>query len=330
MKRIFSGMQPTGVLHLGNYLGALKRFIPLQDEGECYFCVVDYHALTVPRDPAELKRKTAELAGLYLAAGLDPKKATLFAQSHNPDHTEAAWLLQCVARIGELNRMTQFKDKGEGSDSVTAGLYTYPVLMAADILLYQTDEVPVGEDQKQHLELTRDIAERFNREYGDTFRIPEPKIGKAGARIMGLDHPEKKMSKSAASDANYVTLLEHPDSILKKFKRAVTDSENEIRFDPETKPGVSNLLSILSVLTGKDIPSLEKEYDGRGYGHLKIDTAEAVIQELRPLQERYTRLMEEGEVERILAEGARRAREVTGETLAQMREKMGLITRNGL
>ncbi|OYD07643.1 tryptophan--tRNA ligase [Paludifilum halophilum] len=327
MKRVFSGMQPTGVLHLGNYLGALKHFIPLQEEADCYFCVVNLHALTVPRDPEELQKKTVELAGLYLAAGLDPEKATLFVQSHNPDHAEAAWLLQCVARIGELKRMTQFKDKGKGSDSVSAGLFTYPALMAGDVLLYQTDLVPVGEDQKQHLELTRDLADRFNRTYGETFRIPEPQIGKTGARIMGLDQPERKMSKSAASEANYITVLEHPDSIVKKFKRAVTDSGNEIRFDPDQKPGVSNLLSILSVLTDKPISTLEEEYQGKGYGHLKLDTAEAVIEELKPIQDRYHKLVQSGEVEKVLADGAERARAVTEATLAEMKKAMGLIPR---
>lgn len=325
MKRVFSGMQPTGNLHLGNYIGALKRFIPLQEEAECFFCVVDLHALTVPREPEELRRKTLELAGLYLAAGLDPERSHLFVQSHNPAHSEAAWLLQCVTRMGELKRMTQFKDKGKGSESAVAGLFSYPVLMAADILLYQADLVPVGEDQKQHLELSRDLAERFNRMYGEVFKIPEPKIGKTGARIMALDHPEKKMSKSADSSLNSIQLLDDPDLIVKKFKRAVTDSENQIRYDRENKPGVSNLLDIYSVMSGESVDSLVDRYRDKGYGHLKLDTAEAVIQELKPLQERFRDVMESGEVERVLAKGAGRAREVTGETLARMQEAMGLV-----
>ncbi|MFD1396866.1 tryptophan--tRNA ligase [Kroppenstedtia eburnea] len=327
MKRVFSGMQPTGDLHLGNYIGALKRFIPLQEEAECFFCVVDLHALTVPRDPEELRSKTLELAGLYLAAGLDPERSALFVQSHNPAHSEGAWLLQCITRMGELGRMTQFKDKGKGSDSATAGLFSYPVLMAADILLYQADLVPVGEDQKQHLELTRDLADRFNRIYGEVFKIPEPQIGETGARIMALDNPEKKMSKSADSSLNSIQLLDDPDLILKKFKRAVTDSENRIRYDRENKPGISNLLDIHSVMTGESVDSLVERYRDKGYGHLKIDTAEAVIQELKPLQERFRDVMESGEVQRVLARGAERAREVAGETLSRMQQAMGLVSK---
>jgi tryptophanyl-tRNA synthetase len=322
--RVFSGMQPTNTPHLGNYLGAMKQFLPLQEQGECFYCVVDLHALTVPRDPEELRRRTRELAGLYVAAGLNPDKATIFIQSHNPDHAEGAWLLQCVARMGELSRMTQFKDKGQGSESATAGLFTYPVLQAADILLYQTDVVPVGEDQKQHLELTRDLAERFNRQYEAVLTVPDVQIQAATARIMGLDNPEKKMSKSAASEANYISLLEEPKSILKKFKRAVTDSENEIRYDPETKPGVSNLLSIFRAITGRSIDSIVEEYAGKGYGHLKVDTAEAVIAELEPLQARYHRLMDSGEIDDILRVGAERARAATGKTLRAMKQAMGL------
>ncbi|PTX64836.1 tryptophanyl-tRNA synthetase [Melghirimyces profundicolus] len=327
MKRVFSGMQPTGNLHLGNYIGALKQFIPLQEEAECFFCVVDLHALTIPRDPEDLRKKTLELAGLYLAAGLDPDKSTLFVQSHNPAHSEGAWLLQCVARMGELGRMTQFKDKGKGSESATAGLFTYPVLQAADILLYDTDIVPIGEDQKQHLELSRDLAERFNRQYGKVFTVPEPKIGKTGARVMGLDNPNKKMSKSADSSFNRIELLDDPDTIVKKFKRAVTDSENEIRYDPQNKPGISNLLDIYSEMSGESVDSLVERYQGKGYGHLKLDTADAVIQVLKPLQDRYRDVMESGEVKRVLAQGAERAREVSGNTLQKVQEAMGLVPR---
>ncbi|MFD1425637.1 tryptophan--tRNA ligase [Kroppenstedtia sanguinis] len=320
-------MQPTGDLHLGNYIGALKRFIPLQEEAECFFCVVDLHALTVPRDPEDLRRKTMELAGLYLAAGLDPERSALFIQSHNPAHSEGAWLLQCITRMGELSRMTQFKDKGKGSDSATAGLFSYPVLMAADILLYQADLVPVGEDQKQHLELTRDLADRFNRIYGEVFKIPEPHIGETGARIMALDNPEKKMSKSADSSLNSIQLLDGPDLILKKFKRAVTDSGSQIRYDRENKPGVSNLLDIHSVMTGESVDSLVERYRDKGYGHLKIDTAEVVIGELKPLQERFRDVMESGEVQRVLARGAERAQEVAGATLSRMQQAMGLVSK---
>lgn len=329
MKRILSGIQPTGNLHLGNYLGALKRFVQLQNEADCYFCVVDLHALTVPRDPADLREKTMEVATLYLAAGLDPGKMTMFIQSHVRAHTEASWLLECVARIGELNRMVQFKEKSKGSDSVSVGLYTYPVLMAADILLYQADAVPVGEDQKQHLELSRDLAERFNRQYGEVLTVPQPLIGEVGARIMGLDNPRKKMSKSAGSPANFIALLDDPDTIVKKIKRAVTDSENVIRYDPEEKPGISNLLVIYSLLSGESIPSLEQKYQGVGYGQFKRDLAEVVVDHLVPIQERYRELRQSGDVERVLAAGAEQASRVAEETLAKMREAMGLVPRLG-
>jgi tryptophanyl-tRNA synthetase len=327
MKRILSGIQPTGNLHLGNYLGALKRFVQLQDEADCYFCVVDLHALTVPRDPADLRDKTMEVATLYLAAGLDPEKVTMFIQSHVRAHTEASWMLECVARIGELNRMTQFKEKGKGSDSVSVGLYTYPVLMASDILLYQADAVPVGEDQKQHLELSRDLAQRFNREYGEVLTVPQPLIGEVGARIMGLDNPEKKMSKSAGSPANFIALLDDPDTIVKKIKRAVTDSENVIRYAPEEKPGISNLLVIYSLLSGESIPSLEQRYQGTGYGQFKRDLAEVVVDHLVPIQKRYRELRQSGDVERVLKAGAEQASRVAEETLTKMRDAMGLVPR---
>jgi tryptophanyl-tRNA synthetase len=329
MKRILSGIQPTGNLHLGNYLGALKRFVQLQHEADCYFCVVDLHALTVPKDPAELREKTMEVATLYLAAGLDPDKMTMFIQSHVRAHPEASWLLECVARVGELDRMIQFKEKSKGSDSVSVGLYTYPVLMAADILLYQADAVPVGEDQKQHLELCRDLAERFNRQYGDVLTVPEPLIGEVGARIMGLDNPRKKMSKSAGSPANFIALLDDPDTIVKKIKRAVTDSENVIRYDPEEKPGISNLLVIYSLLAGESISSLEQKYQGVGYGQFKRDLAEVVVDHLTPIQERYRELRQSGEVERVLAAGAEQASRVADETLNKMKESMGLLPRLG-
>lgn len=325
MKRVFSGIQPTGHIHLGNYIGALKRFKKYQEDSDAFYCVVNLHAITVPQDPAELREKTLELAALYMACGLNPEKATLFVQSDVPAHTELAWMLQCVAHMGEANRMTQYKEKSEGKDSVSVGLFTYPVLMAADILLYQTDFVPVGEDQKQHLELTRDLALRFNNRYGDTFKVPEPKIEKVGARIMALDNPTKKMSKSAESEGNSIALLDSPARIKKKIMRAVTDSENVIRFDPDKKPGVSNLLTIYSLLSGKSIQQLERDYAGQGYGTLKKDLADVVVAEIEPIQKRYDEIRQSGEVERVLEEGAQRAKAIAEATLRTVREKLGLV-----
>ena len=291
-RRVFSGIQPTGKLHIGNYLGAMRNFVELQKTEDCFFCIVDLHALTVPRDPAELRRAILTVANLYLAVGIDPEVATLFVQSHVPAHSELAWLLNCVATHGELQRMTQFKDKAAAQTSVTAGLLNYPVLMAADILLYQADVVPVGEDQKQHLELTRDLAERFNSRYGKTLVVPKPMIPEKhlGGRVMGLDDPENKMSKSAPSEYNYITLLDDPDSISNKIKKAVTDSGREIRFDPENKAGISNLLMIHSLFSGQPIEDLENNYEGKFYGHLKADLAEVIIDCLKPIQKEYERL----------------------------------------
>lgn len=324
MKRVFSGVQPSGRIHLGNYIGALQRFKQFQEENEAFYCVVNLHAMTVPHDPQELREKTLELAALYLAIGLDPKKSVLFVQSDVPAHAELAWMLQCVTYMGEANRMTQFKEKSEGKDSVSVGLFTYPVLMAADILLYQTDYVPVGEDQKQHLELTRDLANRFNQRFGETFKVPEPKIEKVGARIMALDNPTKKMSKSAKTEWNNIAVLDPPSVIKKKLMRAVTDSENEIRYDPERKPGVSNLLTIYSLLAGKPIKELERMYSGEGYGRLKKDLVDVVVGEFEPIQKRYEDIRNSGEVEAILAEGAERAKEIAHQTLQDVKEKMGL------
>ena len=325
MTRVLSGVQPTGMLHLGNYLGAIKQFVELQNEADCYFCVVNLHAITIPKDPQELLERTKDVAALYLAVGLDPEKVTLFAQSQVKAHAEANWLLQCVARVGELNRMIQFKEKGKGSDSALVGLYTYPVLMAADILLYQADQVPVGEDQKQHLELTRDLAERFNRDYREVFTIPKPLIGKVGARIMGLDHPEKKMSKSAESAFNYIAMLDTPKTIEKKLKRAVTDSDNQVRYDAENKPGVSNLLAIYSLLSGKSIQELEKQYEGVGYGAFKRDLIEVTVDHLAPIQERYHEIRRTDYVDQVLAEGKEKASEVAEETLRKMKDAMGIL-----
>lgn len=323
MARVFSGVQPTGDIHIGNYLGALKQFVELQDQHECFFCVVDLHALTVPQDPVELKKKTLQLAGLYLAVGLNSPDTTLFVQSHVPAHSELAWLLECVTYFGELNRMTQFKDKSKGKENVTVGLFTYPDLMAADILLYDTDYVPVGADQKQHLELTRDIAQRFNNRFGETFVVPEPLINKVGARIMSLTNPHKKMSKSEEDEMGRISLLDTPDKVKKKIMRAVTDSENSIYYDPEKKPGVSNLIALMSVQTGKSIEEVVAEYDGKGYGALKKDLVDITVSTLKGIQERYYGLSE-SEIKSVLAKGAERAAAIAEKTLRRVQERMGL------
>jgi len=327
-KRVLSGIQPTGKLHIGNYLGSMRNFLEVQKTHHCFFCVVDLHALTVPRDPDELRRATMTVANLYLAVGIDPGLATLFVQSHVPAHSELMWLLDCVATYGELQRMTQFKDKASTQESVTAGLLNYPVLMAADILIYQADVVPVGDDQKQHLELTRDIAERFNSRYGDTFTLPEPMIPdrRFGGRIMGLDDPDNKMSKSADSEYNYITLLDDPDTVLEKVKKAVTDSGREIRYDPSAKAGIANLLTIYSLFSGKSIEELEREYEGKYYGHLKLDLAEVIVEGLRPIQDEYRRLEQSPDYTRgVLRQGAERASQVAAKTLREVKDRMGLL-----
>jgi tryptophanyl-tRNA synthetase len=323
-KRIFSGAQPTGNLHLGNYLGALKNWVALQHEYESFFCVVNLHAVTVPQDPRELARKTREVARLYLAAGIDPEVSTVFVQSDVPEHAELAWVLNCVARISELERMTQFKDKARKQrENVSAGLLTYPALMASDILLYQTDLVPVGHDQKQHLELTRDLAERFNRDFGETFRVPDAFIPKIGARIMSLDDPTKKMSKSDENPGAVIMLSDDPDAVRRKFKRAVTDSGTEIRFD-ESRPAITNLLSIYQLLTGKTPAEVEAHFEGRGYAQLKSDLADVTVEFLRPFQERMRGYTDE-ELGRVLAAGRDRARGIARETLRLVYERMGLV-----
>jgi len=324
MKTIFSGIQPTGNVTLGNYIGAMKQFVDLQNDYDCYFCIVDQHAITQPQDRLQLRKSIKSLAALYLAVGLDPEKATLFIQSEVPAHAQAGWMMQCVAYIGELERMTQFKDKSAGKEAVSAGLLTYPPLMAADILLYKTDLVPVGEDQKQHLELTRDLAERFNKKYNDIFTVPEVRIPKIGARIMSLADPTKKMSKSDPNQKAFITLLDDPKVIEKKIKSAVTDSEGIVKFDKENKPGVSNLLSIYSILSGISIEDLEKKYEGKGYGDFKADTAAAVINALQPIQEKYYALLESGEVDEILDRGAERANAQAGKMIKKMESAMGL------
>ncbi|NLW17532.1 MAG: tryptophan--tRNA ligase [Firmicutes bacterium] len=323
MKRVFSGVQPSGQLTLGNYLGAMRHFVALQDEYECFYSVVDLHALTVPQDPEALRQQAISLAALYLATGIDPQKSTLFIQSQVPAHAELAWLLQCVSYMGELNRMTQYKEKAEQQESVTVGLFTYPALMAADILLYQADVVPVGEDQKQHVELTRDIAVRFNNRFGEIFTVPEPLIPKVGARIMSLAEPQKKMSKSLDSVGN-IYLLDEPNVIKKKINRAVTDSEAEVRYDPANKPGVSNLMVIHALCAGQSVAAIEEQYQGQGYGALKKGTFEAVLSVLEPIQARYRQLIESDEIYDILAAGAVKAREVAAPTLERVKQAMGL------
>jgi tryptophanyl-tRNA synthetase len=323
-KRIFSGAQPTGNLHIGNYLGALKNWVALQNEYESFFCIVNLHAITLPQNPEILKQKTLDLARIYLAAGVDPEVSTIFIQSDVSEHAELAWILSCITRMGELERMTQFKDKGKGNtERAGVGLFTYPVLMASDILLYQTDLVPVGQDQKQHLELSRDLAERFNRDFGETFKIPEPYIPPVGARIQSLQDPSKKMSKSDENAFGSIFLLDDANTILKKMKKAVTDSGTEIKFD-ESRPAINNLLTIYQLMTGKTPEECEAHFEGKGYGHFKTELAEAVVEFLRPFQERVKRYTDE-ELEEILRNGAEKARVVASETLKSVYAKMGIV-----
>ncbi|HSH24166.1 MAG TPA: tryptophan--tRNA ligase [Massilibacterium sp.] len=324
MSIIFSGIQPSGTLTLGNYLGAMKHFVSLQKEHECYFCVVNQHAITVPQDPIELRKNIRSLAALYLAAGIDPKKSTLFIQSEVPAHAQLGWILQCISYIGELERMTQFKDKSQGKEAVSAGLLTYPPLMAADILLYQADLVPVGEDQKQHLELTRDLAERFNNRYREVFTIPEVSIPTVGARIMSLQEPTKKMSKSDENQNGFISMLDDPKTIERKIKRAQTDSDGTIRFDKENKPGVSNLMSIYSLCSGKSLQQIETDYENKGYGDFKADVAHAVISVLEPIQERYYDYVNSAKLDDILDEGREKANQTAIQTLRKVERAMGL------
>jgi tryptophanyl-tRNA synthetase len=328
--RVFSGIQATGAKTIGNYIGAMRQYVATQDEnkGDAFFCIVDLHSITVEYDPQDLHDRTLDLAALLFAVGLDPDRCTLFCQSHVTAHAEAAWLLSAVTGFGQLGRMTQFKEKGEGREFVSAGLFTYPVLMAGDILLYQTDIVPIGDDQRQHLELARDVAERFNSRYGETFEVPRGVYPEVGARIMDLQEPTKKMSTTASSEQGKVLVLDAPDAIRKKFRTAVTDSGREIRYVPDEKPGVSNLLEILSVATGTAIPELEAGYDGKGYGDLKTDVGEAVVALFRPVRERYEELRaDEPELRRLLAIGAGKAREAAAPTLQQMYDRMGFVRR---
>lgn len=324
MKTIFSGIQPSGMITIGNYIGALKQFVALQNEYNCYFCIADQHAITVPQDPKTLQKNIRSLAALYLAVGLDPNKATLFIQSEVPAHAQAAWMLQCISYIGELERMTQFKDKSAGKEAVSAGLLTYPPLMVADILLYSADLVPVGDDQKQHIELTRDLAERFNKKYNDIFTIPEIHLPKVGARIMSLQEPTKKMSKSDPNQKGFISMLDEPKQIEKKIKSAVTDSDGVVKFDKENKPGVSNLMSIYSIFGNISVEDLEKKYEGKGYGEFKTDLAEVIINALQPIQDRYKELIDSDELDNILDEGAEKAALVANKMLRKMEKAMGL------
>jgi len=327
-KIIFSGAQATGTLTLGNYLGALKNWVQLENEYECFYCVVDMHSITIRQDPAELRKRSRALLTLYIAAGLNPEKNCIYYQSHVSAHAELSWILNCYTYFGELSRMTQFKDKAaKHSDNINAGLFTYPVLMAADILLFQTDLVPVGDDQKQHIELTRDIAERFNSIYGDVFTVPEPYIAKQGARIMSLQEPTKKMSKSDENPNASIYLLDDPDTIIRKFKRAVTDSDNRIIYSNE-KPGIKNLIEIYSLSTGKSIEEVEKEFDGVGYGDFKMAVGEAVVSLLKPLQERFRELeKDKAYIDGIIKNNAEKASYYANKTLRKVQKKVGFPER---
>ena len=327
-KALFSGMQATGNLTLGNYLGALKNFVTLQNEYETFYCVVDEHSITVRQDPAELRKRARNLLTLYIAAGLDPAKNCIYYQSHVSAHAELAWILNCFTYMGELNRMTQFKDKSaKHADNINAGLFTYPVLMAADILLFQADVVPVGKDQMQHLEITRDIANRFNNIYGDVFTIPEPYIGKAGAKIMSLQEPEKKMSKSDENTNASIYLMDDPDTIIRKCKRAVTDSEGQILYRPE-QPGVKNLIDIYSACTNKLPEDVVKEFDGKGYGDFKMAVGEAVVSVLKPLQDEFARLeKDKAYIDSVIKNNAEKANYFATKTLRKVQKKVGFPER---
>ncbi|NKI75654.1 tryptophan--tRNA ligase [Dickeya sp. CFBP 2040] len=328
---VFSGAQPSGELTIGNYMGALRQWVNMQDDFDCIYCIVDQHAITVRQEPQQLRKATLDTLALYLACGIDPQKSTIFVQSHVPEHAQLGWLLNCYTYFGELSRMTQFKDKSARyEENINAGLFDYPVLMAADILLYQTNQVPVGEDQKQHLELSRDIAQRFNAIYGDIFRIPEPFIPKSGARVMSLLEPTRKMSKSDDNRNNVIGLLEDPKSVVKKIKRAVTDSDEPpvVRYDLQNKAGVSNLLDILSGVTGKSIPDLEKAFEGQMYGHLKGAVADAVSGMLSELQARYHRFRDdEAFLQQVMRDGAQKASARAQETLRKVYDVVGFVAR---
>lgn len=324
MKRVFSGVQPTGNIHLGNYLGALKQFVELQDDNECIYCIVDLHSITVPQDSKELRKHILDVAALYLSIGVDPKKSTVFVQSDVSGHSELSWILTCNSYTGELSRMTQFKDKSRGKESAPAGLFTYPILMAADILLYDTDIVPVGNDQKQHIEICRDIAIRVNNRFKDTFVIPDGRFLKEGARIMALDDPTKKMSKSAENIHSRISLLDEDSKIKKSIMRATTDSDGEIRFDPENKPGVSNLLNIYSALSGKSIDDIVADFAGCGYGDFKKELVEITKEALVPIKQNFNEIRETEELKQILRDGADRANTIAEKTMKRVKANFGL------
>jgi tryptophanyl-tRNA synthetase len=326
--RIFSGIQPTGAKHFGNYSGGFRQYAATQEQGEAFFCIVDLHSITTEYEPAELRATTLDLAAMLFATGLDPDRSTVFVQSHVTAHAEAAWLLAAVTSYGQLGRMTQFKEKSERREFVSAGLFTYPVLMAGDILLYQTDAVPVGDDQRQHIELARDVAERFNSRYGQTFKVPEGIFPEQGARIMDLQEPDRKMSTTDGTPQGTVLLVDPPETVRKKFKTAVTDSGTDVRYAPEEKPGISNLLEIMSVATGEPIPELEARFDSGGYGRFKEEVGEAVVTLLDPIRTRYEELRADpAQLERLLAQGAEKARAASAPTLEQMYDRMGFVPR---
>jgi tryptophanyl-tRNA synthetase len=327
-KSLFSGMQATGTLQLGNYLGALRNWVEFEDEYECFYCVVDMHSITVRQNPAELRKKARALLTLYIAAGLDPEKNCIYYQSHVPAHAELSWILNCFTYMGELSRMTQYKDKAaKHTENINAGLFTYPVLMAADILLFQSDIVPVGDDQKQHIELTRDIAQRFNNLYGEVFTIPEPYIKKTGARIMSLQEPTKKMSKSDENPNASIFLLDDTDTIIRKFKKAVTDSDNEIRHSKD-KPGISNLIEIYTIASGKTIAETEKEFEGKGYGEFKMAVGEAVAAMLKPIQDRFEELSKDkAYIDQIIKNNGEKAQYFANKTLRKVQKKVGFPER---
>jgi tryptophanyl-tRNA synthetase len=323
--RVFSGIQPTGSKHFGNYSGGFRQYVATQEEGDAFFCIVDLHSITVDYDPADLRERTLDLAAILFATGLDPERSTVFVQSHVTAHAEAAWLLGSVTSFGELRRMTQFKEKSDQQEFVSAGLFTYPVLMAGDVLLYQTDVVPIGDDQRQHLELMRDVAERFNSRYGETLKLPQGRYPEVGARIMDLQEPERKMSTTLGTEQGTLYLLDSPEVLTKKVRTAVTDSGREVRRGPG-KAGIENLIDILSVSTGEEPEAIEARYDGEGYGQFKSDVADAVVALVQPIQERYRELRgDEPELLRMLGIGADKAREASAPTLAQMYERMGFV-----
>lgn len=324
MKRVFSGVQPTGNIHIGNYLGALRQFVELQDDNECIYCIVDLHSITVPQDPKELRKHILDVASLYLAVGIDPKKSIIFVQSDVSGHSELSWILTCSAYTGELSRMTQFKDKSRGRESAPAGLFMYPVLMAADILLYDADIVPVGNDQKQHIELCRDLAQRVNHKYKDTFVVPDGRFLKSGARIMALDDPTSKMSKSAENIHSRISLLDEDNKIKKSIMRATTDSDGEIRFDVENKPGIINLLNIYSAFSGEDIDNIVAKYSGKGYGDFKKDLVGITQEALAPIKKNFDEIRESQELIDILREGAEKAGAIAEKTMKRVKKNFGI------